>query len=220
MASAPSFFDTDATPEYVDTPYGILTASGEWYHVTEEGLRDYAGDVFDHVPLDTLLHWADVWIRSARALTLWALPGFLWIVPSLPAAACALGLYIGWKTFSPAVLNLWAVRFIGSMENVVLQGLYYVFTLSILASTGAHVATVVGLAGFALLRFGALQWATQPLLRPIWRALYPLPIADQVLRGFIIRVALKHRLELAQLDTMTRDIIANWSTRTEDDDNA
>lgn len=217
MAAAPSASDADVGPSFVDTPYGILTASGEWYHVTEEDLRAYAGDVFDHVSLETLLEWADIWIRSARALTLWALPALLWVLPPLAAAASALGLYVGWKAFSPAMTNVTAVKMMGWMENVALQGLYYVFTLSLIAATGAHAATVVGLAGFILLRFGAVQWALLPALRPLWRMLYPLPAADQVLRSLIIRVALKHRLELSHLDTMTREILDNWSVRTDDD---
>lgn len=208
----------DDLPTYVDTPYGILTATGEWYHVTEADLRDYAGEVLEYVPLDTLLEWADIWIRSARAVTLWALPGLLWIFSPLPAAASALGLYVGWKVFSPAMTNVTALRVVGWMENVVLQGLYYTFALSTIAVLGGTAKTIVGLAAFILFRFGAVQWALLPLLRPLWRNLYPLPAADQVLRSLIIRIALKHRLELSQLDTMTREILDNWSVRTNEKD--
>lgn len=208
----------DDLPTYVDTPYGLLTATGEWYHVTEDDLRDYAGEVLEYVPLDTLLEWADVWIRSARAVTLWALPGLLWVFPPLPAAASALGLYVGWKVFSPAMTNVATLRVVRWMENVVLQGLYYTFALSAIAVLGGTAKTIVGLAAFILFRFGAVQWALTPVLRPLWRALYPLPAADQVLRSLIIRIALKHRLELSQLDTMTREILNNWSVRTNEQD--
>jgi hypothetical protein len=209
--------DADAPPAYIDTPYGILTASGRWYHVTEADLREYAGQVFEHVSLETLLDWSDAWLQSARTLTLWALPVLLWLLPPLPAAASALGLYVGWKTFSPSVVHPVAVRLVRWLQPVVLQGLYYVLTLSLLAASGAQVATLVGLAAFLLFRFGAFRWAFRPALQPLERLLYPLPVPDQVLRGLIIRVALRHRLRLAQLDHMTREIIANWSTHRSDD---
>jgi hypothetical protein len=36
-----------------------------------------------------------------------------------------------------------------------------------------------------------------------------LPVADQVLRGLIVRVALKYRLSVPQVDDITKDILEN-----------
>jgi hypothetical protein len=72
-----------------------------------------------------------------------------------------------------------------------------------------YAAVGVGLGGFVLLRWGVLEWASGYLIRPLRRALYPLPVADQVLRGLIVRVALKHRLSLPQVDDITEDILEN-----------
>jgi len=38
-------------------------------------------------------------------------------------------------------------------------------------------------------------------------------VADQVLRGLIVRVALKYRLSLPQVDDITKDIIENLHDR-------
>jgi hypothetical protein len=71
----------------------------------------------------------------------------------------------------------------------------------------------MGLTGFVLLRWGLVERALNPLVRPALRALYALPLSDQVLRAFVIRLALNRRLSLPQLDAMQKDILETWSYR-------
>ena len=201
--------DSSALP-YVDTPCGIMTAGGRWYHVTEEEVRDYAGEVLDHVSLEQLLRWADVWVESAETIVLWTLPPMLWWLPLNWAVAGALLLYVGWSLASPALPSLLAVRGVAALDHVIAQSVYYVVTMSAIAAAGLHAAVGIGLAGFVLLRWDVLRWASRHVLRPLQRTLYPLPVADQVLRGLIIRVALKHRLSVSQVREITDDILNNW----------
>ncbi|MFP4227801.1 MAG: hypothetical protein ACLFTE_03130 [Salinivenus sp.] len=207
----------DDGPAYVDTPYGMVTASGQWYHIPEADVREYAGEVLEHVSLDQLLRWADVWGRSPRTLTAWLLPLLLWGLPVGWAVASALGVFVGWALVSPGLPTLLGARVGTVLDYGIIQALYYVFTLSVFAAQDHLWAVGVGLAGFVLLRWGVLQWALRPVLRPVWRRLYPLPITDQVLRGLIVRVALKHRLALPQVDAITKDIMDNWGSHSDGD---
>lgn len=207
-------------PSYVDTPYGILTDGGRWYHVTEQAVQDYAGAVLDHVSLEQLLRWADTWVDSAKTVALWGLPLLLWGLPVGWAVGATLGLFVGWALLSPSLPSLIAVRVVTVLDHVLAQALYYVLTMSIFASSEMYVAVGVGLGGFVLFRWGVLEWAAESLLRPLQRALYPLPVADQVLRGLIVRVALKHRLSLPQVDDITEDIIENLHDHQGEDENA
>ena len=207
-----------SSPPYVDTPYGILTDGGRWYHVTEQEVEDYAGAVLDHVSLEQLLRWADTWVDSAKTVALWGLPLLLWGLPVGWAVGGTLGLFVGWALLSPSLPSLIAVRVVTVLDHVLTQALYYVLTMSIFAAGEMYVAVAVGLGGFVLFRWGILEWAAGYLLRPLHRALYPLPVADQVLRGLIVRVALKHRLSLPQVDTITRDIIENLNDHEGEDD--
>jgi len=61
-------------------------------------------------------------------------------------------------------------------------------------------------------------WLVGAGLRPLRRRLYPLPVTDQVLRGLIVRAALKYRVSVPQVDALTSDILENWGARTESDD--
>lgn len=205
---------TDGGPQshYVDTPYGIMTAAGHWYHVTEQDLRDYAGDVFEYITLERLLQWADVWVGSATTVVLWALPVLLWSLPDEWAVAGGIVLYIGWAAASPALPSLLAVRAVSALDHVLAQALYYVGVMSAMAAAEQYTEVAIGLSGFVLLRWGVVRWVFEYGLQPLRRRLYPLPVADQVLRGLIVRVALRHRLSLPQVDAITQDILENWGS--------
>jgi hypothetical protein len=208
---------SDRDPAYVDTPYGMVTAAGRWYHIPEAGVRDYAGEVLEYVSLEQLLRWADAWGRSPRTMAAWLLPLLLWLLPVGWAAASALGVFVAWALVSPALTSIVGAKLGTLLDSGIVQALYYVLTLSIFAAREELWAVGVGLVGFVVLRWGVVQWALRPLLRPAWRRLYPLPVTDQVLRGLIVRVALKHRLALPQVDAITEDILENWGARSTND---
>ena len=206
-------------PTYVDTPYGMMTAAGRWYHIPEEDVREYAGAGLDHVPLDRLVQWADTWMDSPRIVTLWAFPVLLWGLPVGWAVGGAVVLYVGWVLASPALPSVGAVRAASGLSHTLVQGGYYAVTLSYLASTEQYAAVGTGLAAFVLFRWGIVGWAFGAVLRPLRRRLYPLPATDQVLRGLIVRAALKYRVSVPQVDAITSDILDNWGARTGEKEN-
>lgn len=212
--------NNSSSPPYVDTPYGILTEGGRWYHVREEDVQEYAGAVLEHVSLEQLLRWADTWVDSARTVVLWCLPLMLWGLSTGWALAGAIGLFVGWALLSPALPSLLAVRAVSGLEHVLAQALFYVFAMSAFAAAEMYTGVGVGLAGFILLRWGVVEWAAGYAIRPLRRMLYPLPVADQVLRGLIVRVALKYRLSLPQVDDITKGILDNLHGHRDADDDA
>jgi hypothetical protein len=165
--------------------------------------------VFEHEALPSLLTQAEVWLRSAQTLALWLLPVFLFIVSPVQAALGALVIYVAWRSLGPAFVNRPMGSLLRVMDLVLVQALYYVFMLSLLAAQAHYVAVWTALGGFVLLRWGLVQWVTAPLIRPIWRSLYPLPVADQVLRALMVRAAMKHQVKLPELDRMERQILDN-----------
>jgi hypothetical protein len=210
--------DDGGAPTYVDTPYGMMTADGHWYHIPEADVREYAGAVLDHVSLDRLVQWADAWMDSPRTATLWLLPLLLWGLPVGWAVGAAFLVYVGWALGSPALPSVGAVRVASGLRHTLVQGGYYVATLSYLASMEKYAAVGTGLAAFVLFRWGIVGWLAGTGLRPLRRRLYPLPVTDQVLRGLIVRAALKYRVSVPQVDALTSDILENWGARTESDD--
>lgn len=200
---------------YVSMPNGLVTASGRWYHIPEEAVREYAGPVLDHVSLDTLVRWAELWLESPRTVTLWAVPPLLWGLPNGWAIGAALGVYLTWMVGSPAMPRIGAVRVVAGLQKIALQGTYYALVLSVLAVTGQLTAVGLGLGAFVLLRWRVVDFFAQWVHSKIHRRLYPLPVNDQVLRALIIRAALKYRVSVPQVDVLTNNILENWGTRTD-----
>lgn len=195
---------------FVDTPRGIFTSSGVWFHAREEAIREYAADVFEHEPLPVLLQQAEVWLRSPRTLALWALPAGLLAGVPLLAVSGALVLYLIWAVLGPSFVNrpfLWVFRVLDMMP---LQVIWYAVVLSLLGIAGHYLALTIGLGGFILLRWGLVEKLFEPLVERAHRSLYPLPASDQVLRGLLRRAAMKYRVSLPELDRMERDIWDTW----------
>ena len=197
---SPAFHPRD--DDYVDTPRGLFTASGTWYHTTEELLQKYAGPVLERKPLSVLLQQADVWLRSGQTITLWALPLLLLFTTPLAAAVCALVLYVGWKSLSPSFVFPSVIKGFKWFDAVLAQAFFYVFMMSFLAAREAYLAVWVGLGGFILIRWRVLDWATKPFVRFLQRTLHPLPAPDQILRALIVRYALNYDLSLPNLDRL------------------
>lgn len=202
----------------LDTPYGMFTSNGLWFHVREEDVRSYAADVLKHVPLETLVTYAGRWMHSPQTLAIWLLPGLLFALGPIPALSCTLGAYLGWKAFCPSLVSWKAMGAVRVLNMPVVQGLFYVLVLSYLAAGEQFIAVTAGLAGFVGLRWGLVRWATDPLVRWIWRGLYRLPVADQVLRAVIVRAARHYGASLPQIDQMLGDIIRHWTARANDMD--
>ncbi len=193
-------------PPFLDTPAGLITASGVHFHTTRALLEQYAGPVLDVIPLATLIDRAEVWLRSGQALALWALALFLLVLPPAGAALCALTVYLGWETVGPAFVSSRLVAVFRVLEKALVQAALYVAVLSTLGAQGRIGAVGVGLTVFVLMRWRLIPWALRSLLEMLRRPLYTLPVPDQVLRGFVLRAALRHRIALPQLERLKRDM--------------
>ncbi len=194
-------------------PAGTLSSAGYRYQAKIEDLYEYAEKVFEYVPIAKLVDYADRWLESPRTLTIWAMPVLLMTLSPLQAALVGLGLYLVWKSFSPAMVSLALAKVFRLFGRVYLQGIYYVFMMSVLAATGQMTAMWTGLAGFIVLRWGLLERLVAPATERLHRALFALPVPDQVLRAFIHRAALKHRVSLPELERMEQRILQTWSRK-------
>jgi len=192
---------------FVDTPEGIFTASGVWFRTREAWLHDYADAVFDREPLARLVAQAEVWLRSPQTIALWLLPVMLWVGPAVYASLVVLVVYVGWESLGPSFVSRTLVQVLRVLDLVMVQAVYYVVLLSVLAAQQQMAALGVGLGGFILLRWGLVRMATRPVVRRIWRTLYRLPVADHVLRAFIVRAALAHGVSIPEFDRIEREIL-------------
>jgi hypothetical protein len=197
---------TDDHPAFLDTPGGLITASGVHFHTTRALLEQYAGPVLEVVGLDTLVGRAEVWLRSGQTVALWSLALLLLVLPPLGAVLAALTIYLGWETLGPSFVSRRLVAVLRVLEKPIVQAALYIAVLSYLGAQGNVGAVGVGLAGFVLMRWRVLPLALRPVLKLLRRPLYTLPPPDQVLRAFVLRAALRHNIDLPQLEQLKRDL--------------
>lgn len=191
---------------YVDTPKGIFTDSGYWYHTRESMLEDYAHEVFEHESIGRLLAKSDTWLRSPETLTLWALPVLLITVTPLQAVISTLGIYLVWKAICPAIIIRVALPLMRVLEVVLLQALLYLWAMMMVARAEQFLVLAIGLGGFIFLRWGILSYLMRPVVKWLWQSMYRMPVADHVLRGFIIRAALQYGVTLSDFADTERQI--------------
>ncbi len=196
---------------YVTTDQGIFTESGTWFSATEQSVERYAGGVLKVRPLKRLLADVDIWLRGPTILGSWSLIILLVVLPPVAALGAAITMYAGWSIIGPSFVSRWVSKVLRVADNVLVQALLYFVLLSLIARAGAMTALWIGIGGFIAFRWGLIQRAIDPLLKPIHRSLYKLPVPDQVLRAFIVRAALKHRIDIPQINEIERGIRDKWN---------
>lgn len=197
-------------PFYVDTPAGLLAADGTHYRTTEPLLREYAGGVVEAVGVGPLLRRAGVWLRSPQTVAVLFLPALLVVMPWWAAAGVALLLYALWAAAAPGFVAPGLIGALRVLEHPVAQGLLYVGALSAFAAAGRYDAVWTGVGGFVAFRLGAVAAALRPVVGPMQAALYPLPAADQTLRGLIVREALRRGVTLSGMDAIEDRVREFW----------
>ncbi len=198
-------FDAQAT--YVDTPEGIFTADGLWFRATEAELETYAGPVLAHVSLSELMARAGRWMLAGQTIGIWAALLSVLTLPVWQAAVLTLVVFLLVQVFRPILLSFWLDPVLRVLQAIPVQVLAYVAGLSTLGIAGAYVKLVLGLVFFVALRWRLLEKGAEPIVQAIARSLYPLPMADQVLRTTILRAALRHRVSLPELDRIEKRIV-------------
>lgn len=194
-------------PTFVDTPKGIFTDSGIWFQTREAWLREYAGAVFDREPVEYFLLQAQIWLRSSQTMTLWLFPAFLFVIPPAQASFAALVVYVGWRSLCPSFVSRTLLPVFRMLDLVALQAIYYIVVMSLAARNEQYVVLAVGLGGFVLLRWGIIRVVTGPVVRRVWSTLYRMPVPDHVLRAFIVRAALAHRIKIPDFAPIEAEIV-------------
>jgi hypothetical protein len=197
----------DDVRSYIDTPRGIFSGAGIWFHTREEQLREFAGDVLKHESIEELLSQTGTWLRSGRVVAIWGLLGALMTVPPLPAVLGALVVYIIWELIGPQLVNRPMIRAFGLLERPGVQMAGYVLGLSLLAHADAYWSVGTGLAGFIFVRWELLSRVADPLIDRVRTFIYVLPVADHVLRLVILRAAMKYDVSQPDIDRMEQEVL-------------
>lgn len=197
----------DKNVSFIETPGGIFTAAGNWFHTTEAHLQDYAGPVLDKKPFASLIETAEIWLRSPATVVLWCTPFLLWKWGVWPTLVFDTGLYFILGLWAPVLTNLLVTPLLKILDNVLAQALLYILLMSWFAMNDQFMLMASGLMLFILVRWGIIAKIFGGFIDKLHSRMYNVPFSDQVLKSVIVRNAMKLGVSLPELDNMERSIL-------------
>jgi hypothetical protein len=190
-------------PGYVETPFGIVTAGGNWFHTTREQIESIAPQIFEHCSLQELILAAEEWVKSTDSLSLLLYFVLCLILPPVPSALLVLLFFGFWFTQKSALATSYlttVLRWINKDGTLIITAGIF---LSWMGMTNQFIALGIGIVYYFLFKLGLLRWAIQTLFRKYRKGL---PLNDRLLKMLILKYAIRYGIEVPEINQMDRQI--------------
>ncbi|MDX1672755.1 MAG: hypothetical protein R3211_10470 [Balneolaceae bacterium] len=173
---------------FIETKLGIITRSGNWYHITSDEIEEYAPGLLDKRSLDELVEAAEAWVHSADGLSMLAIMILLLLINPWIAFLAVIAFHGLWYLSKSAFVNRQMVWLLELLNSAGFMFVLALFILSALGIAGNYLGVGLGLVAFFLFKLG--------LLRKFWDILHrqftgqPISLSDRVFKMVIIRYGL------------------------------
>jgi hypothetical protein len=178
-------------PVFLETPRGLFTPAGTWFHTTVENLERHYSKVLAETKLDEIVYRSEIWLTSHRSLALLSVPLLLMVMPVGWAIALGIFVFLFWKLLAPALGNHTLARVFEWVGWEPAQVLLYVAALSLFGAWGEYDRLIAGVGWFIAIRWRLLDVVLRPVADLVFTRLYPMPVQDQTLRAVIISEAIR-----------------------------
>jgi len=186
---------------FMETKMGIVTRTGEWFHITSDLIDRYVPGLLDKVSMHVLIKDARAWVRSSDSLSLTLLLGMLLYLNPWVAATATLAFHWLWYNYKSALANRWLGTVFSFMNTDGYQMVVALIVLSLLGVWAEYLALAIGIAFFFILRLS--------LLNKLWDRLTStkaLALNDRMLKMLIVKYAMKENLAPREVQSMERDL--------------
>lgn len=193
---------------YIETPVGIFTPSGNWFHTSGEAIEQFVPGLLDKKPLSELIRDAEVWVRSADNLSILLLLILLvtsGLIPAVTVVAIFLPL---WHISKSGAFSRLLTVFLRLIDIEIVLLLLAVGPLSWLGMEGYYFELLAGLAGFIILKFGLYRRLVDYVYERINGG--AIPLNDRLFRMVLMKHALAYDIrtdEVAEMDKSIRELI-------------
>lgn len=202
--------------EMLELPDGITTTSGNWYHITREGIEEYVPGLLKKQPLERIIKEADAWVRSSDgvALMLFFILAYFSVKP-LVAAIISLAFYFFWyfnpsffvsATAAPIAKTLNSDGFVYTVSAIFLIGISLKDIVSGIGLDIEFSALWYGILLFFLYKVGLLRLAIQ-YVRMKFFGHPEIPKEDRILNMLLIRYGMKFGILTGKVEQMEKDLI-------------
>lgn len=190
-------------PLYVETPRGIFTANGQWFHITKEKIENYAPGLLEELPLEFLVRDAETWLKSVDfvGVILFMLLAYL---SNTYIAAIVILIFVPFWFFNKSAFVSYSVtRLLRLIEYDAIAFLVSVAVLSSMGIYGHYAGLAIGFVFFFFLKFGWFRMILEYLDRK--RAKLP-SLSDRLFKMIILKYAMHEGITLREIDKWESDI--------------
>ncbi len=191
---------------YIETPRGIFTSAGNWFHITKKALDTYAPGLLKKQPLEKLLKKAEVWIRSADNLGILLFMILLYTHGLVVAGITTLLFVPIWHITKSNFLSLPLTALLTITDKEIFVVLVSVLSLSWMGITDQYLSVVIGILVFCVLKFGWFRWLVEWFYSK--KSQGNLLLNDRVLKMIILKYAIKEDIAVKEVDAMEKEILS------------
>lgn len=185
---------------FLETPLGIVTRTGDWFHITSDQIENFVPGLLDKRSLDQLVEEAVAWVRSADSLALTILLVLLLFIHPVLAAVIAITFHFFWYRSKSAFVTI----YLGKILKLLNSDGYLLMTslviISAVGMNGQYIAAGIGLVFFFLMKLG--------LLKQLWDKIdknnvtKKLSLNDRVFKMILVKYGLYYNIPPTEVQQM------------------
>ncbi len=191
---------------FIETPRGIFTSAGNWFHITKAALEKYAPGLLEIHPLDKLIKKAEVWIRSADNIGIILFMMLLYSLGTWPALLITLFFVPVWHINKSSVINLPTTGLLTVIDKEIVVVIVAMLVLSWMGITGEYLSVFLGIVIFCVLKFGWFRFLVEWSYGNLFRG--TLLLNDRVLKMIILNYAIRENIPVKEVDAMEKEILS------------
>lgn len=184
---------------FLETQLGIVTRTGDWFHITAEQIDNFVPGLLDEQPLDKLVEEAIAWVRSADSLAMTLLLVLLLVIHPILASVIAIAFHLFWYRLKSAFVIIYLgkiLKFLNSDGYLLITSLVII---SALGMTGQYLAAAIGLLFFFLMKLGLLKRLWDYLDQGVEKKL---TLNDRVFKMILVKYAMHYHLQPSEVQQM------------------
>ncbi len=190
---------------FIETPRGIFTSAGNWFHITSEALEKYAPGLLKIHSLEKLIKQSEIWIRSADNIGIVLFMLLLYFSGLYPALLIALFFVPVWHINKSSVISIPLTRLLWLIDKEIVVVIVSMLVLSWMGITGEYTSVFLGILVFCVLKFGWFRFLVEWLYGKLIQG--TLLLNDRVLKMIILKHAIREDIPVREVDAMEKEIL-------------
>ncbi|WP_440999091.1 hypothetical protein [Fodinibius sp. SL11] len=188
-----------AQNQFLETQLGIVTRTGDWFHITTDQIKQFVPGLLDKRPLDKLVEEAIAWVRSADSLALTLLLVLLLAIHPILAVTIAIAFHFLWYRSKSALVTIYlgkVLKFLNTDGYLLITSLVII---SALGMTGQYLAAGIGLVFFFLMKLGLLKRLWDKIDQGVDKKL---TLNDRVFKMILLKYGMHYNLQPPEVQQM------------------